>query len=152
LHRGSGLTVSNLGRVDTPLKGKHFGSPGTGEEWQFRFAYSLNGKRRKIRINRLVLEAFRPNPDPTRYDLVDHIEGRENRLSNLRWSNRSLAALRRRKMNVRERNRRHMRWEASITVYGTPYDLGGWSTREDAENAIKACRETLLELEAIKGA
>lgn len=49
------------------------------------------GKRKTPELHRLLAITFKPNPDPSRYDCLDHIDGDKlnNDLDNLRWTTRS---------------------------------------------------------------
>lgn len=48
-------------------------------------------KKFSMSIHRLVIEHFKPCPDPQKFDMVNHIDGNKlnNHISNLEWSNNS---------------------------------------------------------------
>ncbi len=52
-----------------------------------RVSLNLNGRGFQKTIHRLVLEAFRPNPDPLIFNHINHIDENKqnNNLSNLEW-------------------------------------------------------------------
>ena len=74
----NGYYVSDTGRVYSE-KRQRFLTPG------YQRVY-LNRKR--YLVHRLVAEAFVDNPDPARYNQVDHInhDRTDNRAANLRWT------------------------------------------------------------------
>ena len=79
--------VSSGGKRVVELEGKML----TPEEVQggyFRVTlWSKEGDKAKLRVHRIVAEAYVPNPDPENNDEVDHIDGdpKNNRAYNLRW-------------------------------------------------------------------
>lgn len=88
LHQ-TGLWVSMDGEVFVPKSGKnneHFTYGSTNSYGYKRVVY----KSKEYKVYRLVAECFIPNPDnlPT----IDHInrDRSDNRVENLRWSDRSL--------------------------------------------------------------
>ena len=50
---------------------------------------SKNNIKKKYKIHRLVALAFIPNPNPQKYDMVNHIDGnvKNNNVCNLEWTN-----------------------------------------------------------------
>ena len=147
VHKRTGARVSDLGRVDTKRKGVNFGSIAVDTKNPYR-QISINNK--KWYVHRLVLEAFRPNPDPRRYDRVDHKDRirSNNKLSNLQWSNKYLNAMNQDRYNVFQNP--GGRWQARIRVYGQSYCLGTWPTKQDGITCIKACRQAIYDLEDSK--
>lgn len=86
--------VSSLGRVKS-LNYKRTGreqilKAGKNKKGYLYVILSKSGVRTKYFVHRLVAEAFIPNPDPEKYDIVNHkIEGDEGKLintvENLEW-------------------------------------------------------------------
>lgn len=56
-----------------------------------RVSLAVNGKQKHLFRHRLVAEAFVPNPDPSRFDEIDHDDGNKDNshASNLRWVDRN---------------------------------------------------------------
>jgi len=91
---GGQYFVSSYGRVCSygGRKGNHLMTLYVRPEKNKKYAavsILLNGKRKKVRVHRLVAEAFIPNPNG--YKEIDHIngDGTDNNVSNLRWCDRS---------------------------------------------------------------
>ena len=126
-----------------------------GEDFTPFLVSSRNKPSRKYRslndhwtghIHRQVFKAWGPaNPDPTRYNLVDHIDNnpQNDHCDNLRWSNKPLNAL-----NVdpdqfkgwsldASRTRpykAHMKWMGRTTT------LGRFGTAKEAKKAYLDCK------------
>ena len=85
-----------------------------------------------MRVHRLVLKAFLPNPAPWHYDCVDHIDGNplNNRLVNLRWSNARLNAWNRER--ARGWDLHGHRYRAYLCERGRFRHLGMFDTPEEA--------------------
>jgi hypothetical protein len=69
-----------------------------------------DGKRMWKRVHILVLSAFKKNPNPLKYDQVNHKDGvkSNNNLDNLEWSNNSLNQIHAIKLGLRKaQNRKH---------------------------------------------
>jgi len=82
---GSAYSVSSLGRIMNDKTGQIL------KFWHNNHHYpcitlEINGKRCKLRVHRIVAEAFIPNPDAK--PCVDHINTNrsDNRVENLRWA------------------------------------------------------------------
>jgi len=96
-------------------------------------------------VHRQVWKAWGPpNPDPTRYTLCDHTDNNplNDKLRNLRWSNRSLNALNtdwgRGWTYEKDRNKpykAHIRW------MGKGSTLGRFSTAAEAEAVYQNCKD-----------
>lgn len=144
VHKGTGLRVSNLGRVETRRKGIHFGTRWNTNPNPYMVVSKFG---RPWYVHKLVLEAFRPNPDKRRYDRCDHKDGNRsnNKLSNLQWSNKWLNGMNQDRYDVYQHP--SGRWQARLKVYGEAYNLGRWPTEVDGIRCIKACRQTIYDLE-----
>ena len=80
--------VSNLGRVKSlnyNRTGKEKLLKPSTQNGYLSIGLSKNGKLKKLRVNRVVAEAFIPNPDNKSF--IDHIntDRTDNRVDNLRW-------------------------------------------------------------------
>ena len=144
----SGLMVSAHGRADTPYKGKQFGCVDSGGYMHVK----VNG--RPTRVHRLVAETFWPNPRPDVYDEIDHIDRnrKNNRISNLHWSNRVLNCLNNDADNVYLRP--SGKWEAAVQLHGKQRSLGTYVNREDGRvnaQVFKALAIKMLEARAPEG-
>ncbi len=63
-----------------------------GNPYDYVTVRADGGKGRGVPVHRLVALGWIPNPDPTKYKVVDHIsddKGKTNEISNLRWSTHS---------------------------------------------------------------
>lgn len=81
--------VSNLGNVKSlPRKGTQGGLLKPAIKWggYYGVALTKNGRTKWFRINRLVLQAFKPIQNPEKFE-GDHINRNrlDNRLENLQW-------------------------------------------------------------------
>jgi hypothetical protein len=100
-----------------------------------------------MRVDELVMNAFRPNPAPYFYTCVDHINRDlgDDRLCNLRWSNATL-----RKFNmtelpgVRASRPGSERYMSRVCFRGRDYCLGTFETAEEARRAYKRRRDLLI--------
>lgn len=72
------VTVHRKGRIMKPNK---------NVEGYLRIQLSKDDIRERPAVHRLVALAFIPNPDPEKYDMVNHIDGvtDNNKVSNLEW-------------------------------------------------------------------
>lgn len=98
--------VSNLGRVKSLPRsirnGKGFYNskekilkPNTLAKGYFQVELKKNLKRHPLQVHRLVATAFIHNPNITKYNQVNHINGnkQDNRIENLEWCDNSLNQL-----------------------------------------------------------
>ena len=99
-----------------------------------------------MRVDELVLNAFRPNPAPYFYTCVDHINRdlRDDRLCNLRWSNATL-----RKFNMTESPGVRAcpggtRYMSRVCFRGKDYCLGTFETACQARTAYRRRRDLLI--------
>lgn len=138
-HPGSGLLVSNRGRVIV------WGKPTPGSKIG-------NGYRQVIRqgvpyyVHRLVLDTFKPNQHKWLYDRVDHIDRNKdnNKVENLRWSTATLNRLNSNAKNVSLR--KSGRWRARIGLYGKELYLGSFKTKEEALAEVKRMKKEVRDL------
>ena len=99
-------------------------------------------------VHRLVLQTFRPNPNPEFFDRVDHIDQNplHNRLENLRWSNGQLNRfnVKLHKGYVKYKTKSGMRYRTQMNVGRTLLCLGTFKTPEEAHaRYVEACRDAL---------
>ena len=98
-------------------------------------------------IHRQVFRAWGPkNPDPTRYNCIDHIDNDplNNHCDNLRWSNKHLNALNtgnRYKGWTFERSRN--KYKSHIKWMGRGSTLGRFDTAEEAHECYMECKKFL---------
>ena len=98
-----------------------------------------------MRVDELVMNAFRPNPAPYFYTCVDHINRdlRDDRLCNLRWSNATL-----RKFNMTAlpgvRVCSTGRYASRVCFRGRDYCLGTFETAEEARYVYERRRDLLI--------
>lgn len=61
-----------------------------GKDGYYRVSLFVLGKSKTYMLHRLILSAFIPNPDPSIYTEINHIDGNKdnNSLSNLEWCDR----------------------------------------------------------------
>ena len=136
-------SVSDLGRV----KRYHILKP------RYKLGYIeaiLSDAPRKPKyklVHILVLETFKPNPRPGFYTEVDHINRvrRDNRLCNLRWSNRTLNLL-----NTNAKGYSYhtgsKKYCARIKVLGVCTALGCYKKSEHARRAYVNAKKIALQI------
>ena len=97
-------------------------------------------------VHCLVLPTFLPNPAPWHYNCCDHINGdrTDNRLVNLRWSNKPLNGWNR--VNAKGWTPSGNRYQARIRVLGHLKGLGSYDTSEEAHARYLEERGRLQEL------
>ena len=81
-------TITENGQIFS-IRSNKFIKPFLTEDGYHRIELSKNGVGKKHRVHILLLESFSPNPDPDKYDQVNHWDGNKtnNVLENLKWSN-----------------------------------------------------------------
>ena len=138
-------SVSNLGRV----KRYHVLKPSRSNRYEEVSICQAPRKTVYKMIHILVLSTFKPNPKPGVYDRVDHINRNttDNRLVNLRWSNKTLNAL-----NTNARgysfNKRSNKFCAYLRLNGVLKHLGMFKYSLNARKAyLKAKKEALKKLD-----
>jgi HNH endonuclease len=73
------------------LRGKKgFNSGNKTEDGYIRHSFKIEGNPYRVYLHVLLARMFIENPNPEIYIEVDHIKGKSNSLSNLRWVTRSL--------------------------------------------------------------
>ena len=98
-------------------------------------------------VYRQVFRAFGPpNPDPTRYTLIDHIDNDSFRdhIDNLRWSNTPLNALNtdcHKGWTLDNSNNRQFKYKAQVKWLQKSYTIGRFKTAKEAETAYNDCKE-----------
>lgn len=82
-------SITSCGKVWS-YKSKKFLKPLNNGRGYLFVRLCKNGKTENKRINRLVAEAYIPNPNPNNYDTVDHIDFdiTNNCVNNLQWMSR----------------------------------------------------------------
>ena len=135
LSEDSRYEVSDLGRARKNGKLKKLTKNDPGYLYT-----SINGKLQGV--HQLVLKTFKPNPVPSFYDRVDHINQNklDNRLENLRWSNATLNQWNSDKRKGYKK-RKSGRYEPRIRIEGKCIYLGTFATEA-------AARERYLEANA----
>lgn len=105
---------------------------------------SPNIKQHKT-VHNLVLRTFKPNPRPGFYTIIDHINRntRDNRLSNLRWSNHILNSY---NTNARgySYHKKNKFFQAAIRINGIKKYLGVFKYSTKARKAYLKAKEELL--------
>ena len=97
-------------------------------------------------VYRQVFKAFGPpNPDPTRYTLIDHIDNDSlnSHINNLRWSNTPLNALNTdcfKGWQFDNSSNRRFKYKAQVKWLGKNYTLGRYKTGKEAESVYYACK------------
>ena len=61
-----------------------------GKDGYYRVSLFSLGRSKSYMVHRLILSAFIPNPEPSKYTEINHIDGNKdnNTLSNLEWCDR----------------------------------------------------------------
>ena len=98
-------------------------------------------------VYRQVFKAFGPpNPDPTRYTLIDHIDNDsfKDHIDNLRWSNTPLNALNTRVFKgwtLDNFGNRRFKYKAQVKWLQKCYTIGRFKTAKEAEAAYYDCKD-----------
>jgi hypothetical protein len=101
-----------------------------------------NGKRKKLKIHRLIAIAFIPNPKNK--TCIDHINNKklDNRLNNLRWvtnqeNNRNSSISKNNTSQIKgvSFNKACNKWRAQIRINGKQIHLGYFQNIEDAKES-----------------
>ena len=99
-------------------------------------------------IHRLVLIAFKTNPDPNYYNLCDHINrvSTDNRASNLRWSNTILNNLNRSSVRGYSFCKSKRKYRVRLREFGKDKLIGYFSTSYLARLAYLEAKRIYLKL------
>lgn len=136
--------VSNLGRVKSYAKGKEFFlKPKINIDNYFEVALYSSGKRKSVRVNRLVMMTFLGQiPDYSSGIVVDHINNnkQDNRLENLQLVTVRLNNSKDRKGGASDFigvfwSGRHKKWGSAIFYKKRRIHLGLFSNELEAANA-----------------
>ena len=111
--REPGIWPGTFEALRTVKSGKQAGKV-NGGYWRV----SVEGEIYMVRVQNLVAEYFMPNPDPSFFKIVDHIDGNRsnNHVCNLRWSNNVLNALN--KANVKGYRAAGKKFRVYLNFYG----------------------------------
>lgn len=137
-------SVSNYGEVRNNRTGKLM-KPSKNEKGYLHINLTKNGKRKAMRINRLVAQVFIPNPENK--PQVNHIDfNRENNcVNNLEWvtaqentqysvCNRKLSGQQKKRNNkTGERNITHYNGYYVVRIYGKKYVSKSFKSIDDAK-------------------
>jgi len=138
--------VSNLGRVRSNIRESKLLNPFLTSNHDY---YSVNlfikGKRHSKTVHRLVLKAFKKNPNPGYFDRCDHINQnkRDNNINNLRWSNAVLNGLNGNQKGFYWRKARN-KFEAAIKINGKSIYLGQFKYSYNARKRYLEARKDAL--------
>ena len=141
---GGVYSVSNYGDVKNNRTGKLM-KPRKNEKGYLHIGLTKNGKQKSMRVNRLVAQAFIPNPENK--SQVNHIDfNRENNcVSNLEWvtskentqysvCNRKCPGQQKKRNNkTGERNITHYNGYYVVRIYGKKYLSKSFKNIEDAK-------------------
>ena len=119
------------------------------------WGYVVNGLLRKrcqhTRRHRLVLQTFKPNPAPNLYTDVDHIDGcrTNNKLSNLRWVNRTLNLMNK-KLSRGTRRTSSGKYSSQLMVHTKQKYLGTYYTEPEAHEVYLAAKAKAFKNESLR--
>ena len=113
------------------------------------YIWNKYGERKHKTIHQLVLETFKPNPNPRYYNQVDHINLNkyDNRLSNLRWSNNSLNQHNKFETRGFYFSKKKRMWASQITWKKNKRHLGWYKTSYGARKRYLQVKRSLLKNE-----
>ena len=138
--------VSNLGRVRSNIRESKLLNPYLSCNNDY-YSVSLfsKGKRHIRLVHRLVLMAFKKNPNPGYFDRCDHINQnkRDNNINNLRWSNAVLNGLNGNQKGFCWRKARN-KFEAAIKINGKSIYLGLFKYSYNARKRYLEARKDAL--------
>jgi hypothetical protein len=138
--------VSNLGRVRSLIGKTKLLNPYLSCNNDY-YSVSLfsKGKRHIRLVHRLVLKAFKKNPNPGYFDRCDHINQnkRDNNINNLRWSNAVLNGLNGNQKGFYWRKARN-KFEAAIKINGKSIYLGQFKYSYNARKRYLEARKDAL--------
>jgi len=97
-------------------------------------------------VHRLVLIAFKPNPDPSYYNMCDHINRvtTDNRANNLRWSNAQLNQLNRSSVRGYYFCKNKRKYRVRLCKNGKDEDIGYFKTSYLARQAYLDSKQKYL--------
>lgn len=130
--------VSNTGNVRNE-KG-HLLRPFLTHQGYLMVTLCENGKRKQIRLNRLVAEAFIANPDNK--PEVNHKNGikTDNAATNLEWATKSENMIHAYKSGLQKKGKHHIRKVVCLNDGKTYFSIGEAARAYDMNrNAVSAC-------------
>ena len=133
--------ISNLGRVKSYcMKEEKFLKPRPKKNYQ---TVSLGGHEKFI--HRLMLIAFKPNPNPDIFTICDHINrnSMDNRLENLRWSTIQLNNLNKSCRGFYY-DKRDNKFIAQLNMNGKSKYLGSFKYSIDARKCYLAAKKKYM--------
>lgn len=138
--------VSNMGRVKSCHGNEKILKLNHTNQYKRIQLWNNNKKRYDKAVHRLVLLAFKPNPDPDRFTICDHINrnSMDNRAENLRWSTNTLNNYNKSTTKGYYFDKNIKKWKAYIKIAGKNKHLGSFKYSIEARKAYLAAKKKLL--------
>lgn len=118
---------------------------------------SKDGEKENFLVHRLIAIAFIPNPNPDKFDFVDHesLDRSDNSIKNLRWispsgNSRNIKSTGTSKYLGVSFHKQKSKWVARIRIDGKNKHLGYFEDEEEAGKAyMKKYNEMMKEFEKL---